>query len=183
MTNASKIKEMIIILFLLLFSCKENNKNENLISIEFKDSLFLKENVIEVIRNYIKENPSYNSYYISMYIDLQCSHGIKGFFLGPAYEDLFESYKPIMFLNIGGKRIYVRTGSELLFKKAKYAESLFAKKDSIINEYGFQVKDADELFVRKSIFFSTYFDNSISVDLRPDTSMVPKRIATLEFNP
>lgn len=181
MTNTKKIA---VVLFLILFSCTGNQseEKEKSVSIQFNDSLFLKENIIELIRNYIKENLTYNSYFISVCREEEYPYNMKGFLLGPTYKDIFEACHPIMFLNIEGKRVYLESWNESLFAKIKLPDTFFVEKNSIINEYGIEVKDVDELFIRKSIFFKVNYNNSISLDLRPDTSMIPKCVGIINLN-
>jgi hypothetical protein len=189
------MKQMIIILVVLLLniSCSKDNGDINnshftinsISNIDMNDSLYY------LIKKYTDKYSQFNTFLLiptSTLIHMKKKHNIQaGYLLGPAYEGIYEDKFPLFYIQIDKKKIFVKLNIEPLMKTPEFSNNSFSKEmisrgiDSLTLSSGWIVKNGDELFIHRAIYFSIDEKKWLSINERPDTIFAPQLKETIEF--
>ena len=186
--------------FLFIMSCSglqtDRQKQEDFLTLHIIDSLQIKSDIIEIIEGYIRKYPQYDSFVLTCcpsISSLNESENMtnKKFLIGPAYELTFHDYEPLLFMDIKGKRIFIMCGLESLFynshhsqKSAYYLRKIRRGMDSMIINPDWVIKNGEELYIRRALYFVINEQGIIFTSDRPDTIFLPKQLeSSVSFDP
>ncbi len=194
------MKRKFNILFIILYSmlhisCSSEKDNKKQIidgtNLILTDSnIELKYDVLCLIKDYMHNYPQFNAFVLmtSNELLIDGSYYPKGFFLGPAYDGLFKNTFPIFYIKLDEKYIFVASDVENLAEISNASHSIFLKEviprgvDSLELASGWIIKNGDELYMYRAIYFSKNKAKEIFVNNRPDTIFMPKLDKIIDFN-
>jgi RHS repeat-associated protein len=135
------------------------------------------DDVENVISNYIKEHPQFNSFILQPTQEREQNENplfIKhGFLLGPGYESILMEQQLKLYFNLSGKRIFYLSDINTLLKEDNNPWTIEDKPDSIILG-DWIIKNSSALFIHRAIYLYYNESGTLEVNLRPDTIFAPR---------
>lgn len=148
----------------------------------------LEDEVLKVIVEYVNNHPQLNTFILQYSPSINTT--VKGYLLGPGYENILRQRKCSIYFEIQSKRIYCISEMDALFRINEEYLNAWVNlnvEDSLnlreIDESfpDWTIKDEQTLFIYRSIFFRYNEYNKIEVSNRPDTLFLPKYKGSIDF--
>jgi hypothetical protein len=189
----------VIVLFIIVFlfsiyyiSCnkveiskKIEDVNEKSVSID--PNVALKDSIYFLLKNYIHKYPQFDAFVLMDSPESPISSHPKGFFIGPAYEGLYNDNFPIFYLVIDEKYVFVESAMDYLVKHLDSHNSVFSKKmihrgiDSLMISSEWIIKGGGELYIKRALYFSEDKKGGLIINNCPDTIFAPQFRSTVLF--
>jgi len=171
----------------------DRQNQEDFLTLHVINSMQMKSDITKIIEGYIEKYPQFDNFVLTCCLSpMNESEKItsKKFLIGPAYESTFHNNEPLLFMDIKGKRIFILCGLELLFYNSNNQKSMYDLRkirrgaDSIIIAPDWVIKNGEELYMRRALYFAINDQDSIFISNRPDTLFLPKRSeSSISFDP
>jgi hypothetical protein len=189
-----------IIILLIVISCSQQldevTSNKNTITLNVISQVNMRSEVVDIIEGYLDKFPHVDNFTLICYPsklvgdDMLFEPTGKDFLIGPAYEMTFYDKSPILFYKIKNKKIFIKCGIEELYSKSSFQDSIYHSSqikrgvDSInIDSVNWTLKNGEDLYINKALYFSINKTGEITKNERPDTLFIPKLLpSTVSFD-